>query len=90
MAKRSKTGGYKHTAQSMEVNGDAEFSVNNDDDFSSHDNKKCSGMYWLRYWFVAVGFVCLLIEVIAIICTFSYKTTYDESDSDLAKVSESC
>ena len=36
------------------------------------------------YWLIATG-LCLLIEVIAIICTLSYKTTYDESGSDLAK-----
>ena len=72
----------------MEVNGDAQLLNNDDDDLSSHDNKKCNGMYWSRYWFVAVGLCLLSIEVIAIICTFSYKTTYyDESDSDLAKVS---
>ena len=38
------------------------------------------------YWLIATG-LCLLIEVIAIICTLSYKITYDESDSDLAKAS---
>ena len=54
----------------------------NDDNSNNCYNNKLNG----KYWCIAIC-LCLLIEVIAIICTFSYKHKYDESDSDLAQVS---
>ena len=52
----------------------------------NNDDNNCSSCIKHGYWFIAVG-LCFLVELIAIICTFSYKNKYDESDSDLAQVS---
>lgn len=52
----------------------------------NNNNSNSCNKHSGKYWFIAVG-LCFLIEVTAIICTFSYKSKYDESDSDLAKVS---
>lgn len=66
---------------SMDYAEDVDLINNEDSNSRSKEANKRS-----NYWLIA-SLLGLLTEIVAIICSFSYASKYDESDSDLARVS---